>query len=161
MHHLGRVMGACEYTAAYYLFGCGDDCLWPCGITLRSTTMTGSSDAQSFSLYGWLVVVWILVTPFQYGYHISALNQIQAALTCSNEPPAIDGLPACIQMSDLAFSLVTSVFTIGGLVGSSVSNLITDSRGRRGALRLGAVFTTVGAGVMGASSSVAFLAFGR
>ncbi|KAF5324746.1 hypothetical protein D9611_004518 [Ephemerocybe angulata] len=117
--------------------------------------------ADSFTSYGWLVCLWILVTPFQYGYHISALNQIQAALTCSNEPPAVDELPACIPMSDVTFSMVTSVFTIGGLAGSGIANLITDGRGRKGALRVCSVLMAVGAALMGASSSVLFLMIGR
>lgn len=117
--------------------------------------------ADSFTPYGWLCCLWILVTPFQYGYHISALNQIQAPLTCRDEPPALDGLPACIPMSDLAFSTVTAVFTLGGLAGSLVANLLTDSRGRRGGLRVCSIFMAVGAALMGISSSVALLVFGR
>ncbi|KAJ2931427.1 hypothetical protein H1R20_g5723, partial [Candolleomyces eurysporus] len=118
-------------------------------------------DSTSFTLYGWLVCLWIVLTPFQYGYHISALNQIQAALTCNDEPPAFESIPSCIQMSDVTFSLVTSVFTIGGLAGSSIANLITDARGRKGALRVCAILMTLGAALMGVSGSVLLLMVGR
>ncbi|KAJ2916836.1 hypothetical protein MD484_g3595, partial [Candolleomyces efflorescens] len=124
--------------------------------------MSPDSDSNtSFTLYGCLVCLWIVLTPFQYGYHISALNQIQAALTCNDAPPALEALPSCIQMSDVTFSLVTSVFTIGGLAGSSIANLITDARGRKGALRVCAILMTLGAALMGVSRSVLLLMVGR
>jgi len=64
-------------------------------------------------------------------------------------------------MSDFAFSLVTAIFTLGGLAGSSVANLIMDGQGRKGALRTAAGCISVGAGLMSVSGSIPFLAFGR
>ena len=57
-------------------------------------------------------------------------------------------------------SLVTSVFTIGGLAGSSIANLTTDTRSRKGALRVCALLMTVGAALMGVSGSVFLLMIG-
>lgn len=64
-------------------------------------------------------------------------------------------------MSEFIFSVVTAVFTIGGLIGSLFANLVMDSRGRRGATRVSALFTAGGAALMGLSSSVTFLSLGR
>lgn len=58
------------------------------------------------------------------------------------------GLPTCIQMTDSQFSLVTSFFTIGGLLGSLLGGPLTERQGRKGALKSAAVFTTAGAGIM-------------
>ncbi|TFK25059.1 CCR4-Not complex component [Coprinopsis marcescibilis] len=127
----------------------------------------GAATGDSFTRYGWSVCVWVLIVAFQYGYHISALNQIQAALTCKVKPisgstlPTVPHLQSCIPMSDFTFSLVTSIFTLGGLAGSSVANLVMDGSGRKGALRICAAFIAAGAGLMGLSGSVVFLAIGR
>lgn len=101
----------------------------------------------------------------KYGYHISALNQIKSVLTCeTTENPFIKdpvSLPTCIPMSNFVFSFVTAVFTIGGLLGSLVANVLMDRYGRKGASKVAALLLAVGAGLMGASSSVTMLSFGR
>ncbi|KAH0584099.1 hypothetical protein H2248_009670 [Termitomyces sp. 'cryptogamus'] len=122
------------------------------------------SNARSFTTHGWLICVWILITPFQYGYHISALNQIQAVLTCRSEANPtlmLSMLPACIPMSELTFSVITAIFTIGGLAGSLLANLVMDRWGRKGATTISALLTSVGTGLMGISTSVGVLGFGR
>lgn len=64
-------------------------------------------------------------------------------------------------MSDSTFSVVTSIFTVGGLVGSVSANVMMDRWGRRGATKLSAVMTAVGALLMAVSSSVFSLLVGR
>lgn len=121
------------------------------------------SNAKSFTVYGWTVCAWVLVVSFQYGYHISALNQLQAVLTCRNidHDGTYYGLPLCIPMSDATFSVITSIFTVGGLVGSMGANVAMDKWGRRGATRLSAVMTAIGTLLMAIASSVGALLFGR
>ncbi|KAF8644121.1 hypothetical protein AX16_008650 [Volvariella volvacea WC 439] len=123
---------------------------------------------QSFTVYGWSLCLWILITTFQYGYHISALNQIQAVLTCKEsrnpQDPVIAtryGLPLCVPMSDFLFSVVTAVFTIGGLIGSLSANVLMEGNGRKGAIKASSAFMALGAGIMGVGPSVSVLAFGR
>ncbi|KAJ7093162.1 general substrate transporter [Mycena epipterygia] len=120
-------------------------------------------NGESFTRFGWAVCVWILLIPFQYGYHISVLNQIQAVLTCKDVD--LDtrhyGLPTCLPMSDFKFSVVTAVFTVGGLAGSLVSNLVMDRWGRKGAARASSLLVAVGAGLMCVSASVGILGLGR
>ncbi|KAJ7929300.1 general substrate transporter [Mycena leptocephala] len=115
-------------------------------------------NGDSFTQFGWFVCVWILLIPFQYGYHISVLNQIQAVLTCkeTTTPDSknyLYGLPTCLPMSDFKFSVVTAVFTVGGLAGSLVANL--------GAARASSLLVAVGASLMCVSASVGILGLGR
>lgn len=123
-------------------------------------------DPKGFTVYGWLVCSWVLIVSFQYGYHVSALNQLQAVLTCRSIPPTsrnvlIYGLSVCIPMSDTTFSIVTSVFTVGGLCGSISANLAMEKWGRRGAVRLSAAATTTGAAIMCVAGTVWALIIGR
>ncbi|KAI0798098.1 general substrate transporter [Abortiporus biennis] len=122
------------------------------------------NDSRSFTVRGWGVCLWILVVSFQYGYHISALNQIQAVLTCrktETEIPLQSVLPTCIPMSDATFSVVTAVYTVGGLLGSSGANVVMDKWGRKGAVKASAVVGVVGAGLMAMASSLTLLILGR
>ncbi|KAJ7702389.1 general substrate transporter [Mycena rosella] len=121
-------------------------------------------NGESFTRFGWLVCLWILLIPFQYGYHIAVLNQIQAVLTCKDVVPGDTqhyGLPTCLPMSDFTFSVVTAVFTAGGLAGSLISNVIMDRWGRKGAARASSVLIAAGAGLMCVSASVDILGLGR
>ncbi|KAJ7771781.1 general substrate transporter [Mycena metata] len=114
-----------------------------------------SRNGEAFTTFGWVVCMWILLIPFQFGYHISVLNQIQAAPT----PSMV--LPTCLPMSDFKFSVVTAVFTAGGLAGSLLGNVFMDRWGRKGAARATSLFVGVGAGLMCVSASVPVLALGR
>jgi MFS family permease len=64
-------------------------------------------------------------------------------------------------MTDSTFSLVTSIFTVGGLAGSLFANLIMDKWGRRGAHRICAILMASGTVFMGLSNSVSLLLIGR
>jgi len=64
-------------------------------------------------------------------------------------------------MTDAQFSALTSVFSVGGLIGSAGANVVMDNRGRRGALRISAVFTALGASLMTIASGYAPLVIGR
>lgn len=64
-------------------------------------------------------------------------------------------------MSDSTFSVVTSVFTVGGLMGSLVANLILDRYGRKGAVQASGALFALGAGLMTISASIGLLMFGR
>jgi hypothetical protein len=141
-------------------------------------------EQRSFTSFGVAACAWILVTSFQvsscswrsmqpivgsltlspqYGYHISALNQIQAVLTCkaTSDDDSPLGLPNCIPMTDAQFSALTSVFSVGGLIGSAGANVVMDSRGRRGALRISAILTALGALLMTVASGYTALVIGR
>ena len=64
-------------------------------------------------------------------------------------------------MSDVTFSILTSIFTVGGLAGSLVANLVMDRWGRRGANLICAVIIGIGAALMGVTNSLFLLLLGR
>ena len=64
-------------------------------------------------------------------------------------------------MTDATFSVVTAVYTIGGLLGSMGANVIMDKYGRRGAVRGAGAFFVVGSGLMGVAGSLLPLIAGR
>jgi MFS family permease len=64
-------------------------------------------------------------------------------------------------MSDATFSLVTSMFTVGGFLGSSNAGIAMDRYGRKAALQISGLLTAVGAGLMGVAPSTILLLFGR
>jgi SP family facilitated glucose transporter-like MFS transporter 3 len=147
---------------------------------LYFTGMSELNVVTKFTSYGWLVCIWALVASFQvaslvfvfhlqlirtssqYGYHISALNQIQAVLTCqATTPSSFNGLSTCIPMSDATFSFITSMFTVGGFLGSCTASNVMNRRGRKAALQLSGVLVAVGSGLMGVVSSTVLLLLGR
>ncbi|KAH8829613.1 general substrate transporter [Flagelloscypha sp. PMI_526] len=115
-----------------------------------------------FSLYGWLVALWICLVAFQYGYHISVLNQIQTVLACpTTSIPKSYGLSTCIPMTEFQFGVVTSLYTVGGLFGSLYSSIPMNKSGRSGAARLGIAAIAIGSGIMGVANSIVVMGFGR
>lgn len=63
----------------------------------------------------------------QFGYHIAELNAPQKVMTCTSEGHISD----CIDLTDQQFATITSVFCIGGLLGSLMAGKLTDLWGRR------------------------------
>lgn len=69
-----------------------------------------------------------------YGIHIGELNAPQEVITRCPEYDEDHGesfLPPCIPMTDAAFALAVSTFTLSGLLGSMVAGKLADARGRR------------------------------
>ena len=64
-------------------------------------------------------------------------------------------------MSDATFSVLTSVYTVGGLLGSIGANVVMDRWGRKGAILASAFVMAVGAGFMGVAASLTPLIIGR
>jgi MFS transporter, SP family, solute carrier family 2 (facilitated glucose transporter), member 3 len=64
-------------------------------------------------------------------------------------------------MSDTAFSLVTSMFTVGGFLGSFTSSMVMESHGRKAALQINGLSVAVGSGLMAIAPSTFLLLLGR
>lgn len=82
-------------------------------------------------------------------------------MTPDLDVPSYYGLPTCIPMSDATFSVVTSVYTVGGFLGSFFANVVMDRWGRKGAVRASSLMVILGSGVMGISASLGPLIIGR
>ena len=63
-------------------------------------------------------------------------------------------------MSDATFSVLTSVYTVGGLLGSIGANVVMDKWGRKGAVLVSAFIMAVGAGFMAVAASLSPLIIG-
>jgi len=60
-----------------------------------------------------------LFEQFHYGYHISSLNAAADSIICGGEEATKGwGGPSCIEMSTFQFGVVTSAYTVGGLIAS-------------------------------------------
>ncbi len=64
-------------------------------------------------------------------------------------------------MSDATFSVLTSIYTVGGLLGSVGANIIMDRWGRKGAVLVSAFIMAIGAGFMSVAASLSPLIVGR
>ncbi|KAH7107464.1 general substrate transporter [Auriculariales sp. MPI-PUGE-AT-0066] len=97
-----------------------------------------------------VLIPWALITPMQFGNSIAAFNQISKVVQSD--------IPG---MNVTWFSFVTSIFTIGGLLGSLFANQFLDRYGRRGATRLNALLMVFGNVILYFGNSAGVLAFGR
>lgn len=105
----------------------------------------------------------------QFGYHLAELNAPQDVITCVKKSISADepgsssspGLPQCIPMTGASFAIVSSTFTLGGLLGALTSGPISTKYGRLLTLRLTSLFFTVGSGLEALSGNFTVLAIGR
>lgn len=70
-------------------------------------------------------------------------------------------LPQCIPMSEAEFAALSSFFVLGGLVGALSAGPISTSFGRLLAMRLTAVFFTIGAGMQALAGSLSVMLIAR
>ena len=110
----------------------------------------------------------VVLAPFQYGYKIAELNSIQGAITnCQDGDSAgsplapSQRLPYCLPMTDAAFGLSTSMFAIGGFLGSLVGGQVANQLGRRGGLRWNNIGLILGSLLEGLAVNPEMLMVGR
>ncbi|KZO99551.1 general substrate transporter [Calocera viscosa TUFC12733] len=117
---------------------------------------------MSWSYFGG-IVLWTTVPAFEFGYHTSALNQLQDVMSCKDTVPSPGPfrLPSCIPMNDTTFGILTSALTLGGLIGSLCGGYYSDRLGRKGASVLSNALFLVGALAMSAAWWYPMLVFGR
>ncbi|CAN8105614.1 unnamed protein product [Discula destructiva] len=141
----------------------------------------GARDVSPFLL---ILIFIAALGPFQFGYHLAELNAPQHAITCedvdNDSPPAgalarvtatlstiafgANGTPeGChgLPMQEAAFAAISSVFTIGGLVGALASGPITSKKGRWLSMQLTAILFVLGAAIEAFALQPWVLGFGR
>ena len=120
--------------------------------------------------------------PLQFGYHLvrlecilvtrvesdqalqAELNAPQKAITCEVKGDGEDQhsrLPRCIPMDSLRYGLVTSIFTLGGLVGALAAGALSTRYGRLYTMRLASGFFTAGPLLEAFATNVPVFAIGR
>ncbi|KAJ2743330.1 hypothetical protein GGI20_003816 [Coemansia sp. BCRC 34301] len=104
----------------------------------------------------------ICLSPLQYGYHIAELNTPKGIITsCDKDAVHWLSLPLCLPMNDAVFSLATSIFAVGGLLGSLSAGWMAERWGRRGALVYNSASYVLGPLLMALAASPAMLVIGR
>ncbi|RHZ52775.1 hypothetical protein Glove_457g60 [Diversispora epigaea] len=101
----------------------------------------------------------------QCGYHIGELNTPKDVMSCKTQPKNENyyyySLPDCIPMNDAQFGLVTSIFTLGALLGSLLSSRVADYKGRRWTLLANNLFLGISPLIMGFAGNYSTLIIGR
>jgi MFS transporter, SP family, solute carrier family 2 (facilitated glucose transporter), member 3 len=92
---------------------------------------------------------------------VGELNIPQRVMSCDDATPEISRLPPCIKMTLNQFSIVTSVFNLGGIFGSLFLSKWADSKGRRWTMLASTGLLGIGALVMGFASTISGLIIGR
>ncbi|KAJ1899356.1 hypothetical protein LPJ66_002162 [Kickxella alabastrina] len=104
----------------------------------------------------------VCLAPLQYGYHIAELNTPRKIITsCDKDAVHWASLPMCLPMNDAMYSLATSIFAVGGLLGSLSAGWMAEKWGRRGALLINNVPFVLGPLLMALAVSPAMLIAGR
>ncbi|KAI1211496.1 general substrate transporter [Annulohypoxylon truncatum] len=138
---------------------------------------------RDVSPYLILLVAISTLGPLQFGFHLAELNAPQDVISCrakqqslsrlssvlslmsksstSNEVTTTSALPDCIPMDDAQFAVVSSMFTLGGLIGALGSGPIASAKGRLLAMRLTSLFYIIGSVVEALGVSIAMMAVGR
>ncbi|KAI0390554.1 general substrate transporter [Xylariaceae sp. FL0594] len=120
--------------------------------------------------------------PLQFGFHLAELNAPQDVITCNVENPsaasrftaalsswtsgkhatvASPSFPDCIPMNDARFAVVSSLFTLGGLIGALAGGPVSSARGRLFAMRLTGLFFIVGSILLTLSVSIVMMCIAR
>ncbi|EAW21169.1 putative MFS glucose transporter [Aspergillus fischeri NRRL 181] len=118
---------------------------------------------------GYLVYLVFVVTlgPLQFGYHLAELNAPQAVITCerksihSTASALFRTLPQCIPMNPSQFGLVSSIYTLGGLLGALLAGPVSTKHGRLFALRATTIFFILGPAAETFAPSIPILSVGR
>ncbi|GBM55609.1 Glucose transporter type 1 [Araneus ventricosus] len=103
---------------------------------------------------------------FQFGYNTGVINAPQKIIQkfITDAYKARTGSDISEDFRDLLWSLVVSVFAIGGMVGGLFGGSLANKFGRKGGLLVNNVFGIVGAALMGSSKishSIEILIVGR
>ncbi|PHH90952.1 hypothetical protein CDD83_2159 [Cordyceps sp. RAO-2017] len=141
----------------------------------------GLRDVTAYLL---LIVTISTLGPLQFGFHLAELNAPQGVITCrqktvsspstvarlkgwvaGSRPSATDApagfLPDCVPMSEAAFATISSMFTLGALVGALCSGPFSSKRGRLPAMRITALCFLAGSLVETVAGSVLVMSAGR
>ncbi|KAG9255714.1 general substrate transporter [Emericellopsis atlantica] len=106
------------------------------------------------------------VGTLQYGFHLAELNAPEDVMTCRRksifgDPDKPNDPANCIPMSKAVFGVVTSIFTLGGLIGALYSGPLSSRRGRRPTLILTAGVYAIGSAIEALAPAVWVLCIGR
>ncbi|KAK6513301.1 hypothetical protein TWF281_004940 [Arthrobotrys megalospora] len=107
-------------------------------------------------------VLVVSVGSFLFGYHIAELNAPQDIISCHGRGTSLElDIRPCIPMSEQTYGFVTSVFSVGGLIGAVSAGSIADTYGRKRTAMFNSVGFIVGPALMALATDVTTLSVGR
>lgn len=133
------------------------------------TKMAGTRDSLTAKLI--VTVGTVCLGSLQFGYHMAEMNSPGAILSCKADVPGHvpyessflgrNGFSPCIPLTSQQVGLATSIFSIGGLVGSFYVGTLADSIGRKKTALLHNLFFFFGSLLNGFAGTFATLIVGR
>ncbi|KAL2008254.1 hypothetical protein VTN00DRAFT_8236 [Thermoascus crustaceus] len=125
-------------------------------------------EASRWRLTPYLIYLVLVTTlgPLQFGYHLAELNAPQAVITCQKKSITdklrpLTQRPTCIPMNPSQFGLVSSIYTLGGLLGALLAGPISTKYGRLFALRTTTIFFILGSVAETLATGISILSLGR
>ncbi|KAK6507320.1 hypothetical protein TWF481_005761 [Arthrobotrys musiformis] len=107
-------------------------------------------------------VLVVSIGSFLFGYHIAELNAPQDIISCHGHGTSLElDIRPCIPMTEQTYGLVTSIFSVGGLIGAVSAGSIADTYGRKRAAMFNSVGFIVGPALMALATDVSTLSLGR
>lgn len=113
----------------------------------------------------------ICLGSLQFGYHMAELNSPESIISCRISKPGDipydeswfgkHGFQKCIPLSPQQVGLVTSIFSIGGLIGSFYVGSVADKIGRRKTALIHSTLYFIGSTLNGISNNYTTILLGR
>ena len=135
-------------------------------MSLISKLKSWSHELTPFFIYLLLIST---LGPLLFGYHLAELNAPQQVITCAKKSitsdklsaSALGGLPQCIPMNSTQLGLVSSIFTLGGLIGALAAGPLSANYGRLWTMRVNTVLLSLGPFAEALAPNIAVLSVGR
>ncbi|ODV94554.1 hypothetical protein PACTADRAFT_43190 [Pachysolen tannophilus NRRL Y-2460] len=119
----------------------------------------------------WTTLIACLGT-FQFGYHLSELNSSERVITCKVKIPGSAptyedsfwgsrNYKECIPMTSEDYAIATCIFSLGGLLSSTVAGSLANKLGRKKVCFIYSMFYCIGGYVMMTSNTLFELDLGR
>ncbi|PGH18366.1 hypothetical protein AJ79_00432 [Helicocarpus griseus UAMH5409] len=127
-------------------------------------TLTTSGPRSTVTLYLVFLILITTLGPLQFGYHLAELNAPQDVITCEKKSitsTTAPNLPQCIPMNPFQFGVVSSTYTLGGLIGALISGPFSTKYGRLLTLRATTVFFILGPIAETLATTIGYLSAGR
>ncbi|KAL1630472.1 Bifunctional purine biosynthesis protein PurH [Neofusicoccum ribis] len=122
--------------------------------------------AWAKDLTGYFLFILFTATlgPLLFGFHLAELNAPEDVIRCkkkSIKASANPKLPQCMPMDPAEWGLISSVFTLGGLIGALSAGPVSSRYGRLRCMHLTTIFFVIGPVFEALSPHIGVLAFGR